>query len=56
MDYYWLLFIYFVYLFVYLFAFLFVNCIVDSTRITLADVDPTAPGSDYINANLIKVH
>lgn len=35
----------------------FNNCsIVDHTRVRLKDVDPNIPGSDYINANYIKVN
>ena len=45
------------YLFVYLPTTSCVCCYVavDDTRIILTDVDPSTPGSDYINANLIQV-
>lgn len=33
----------------------FFKSVVDHTRIKLKDADPKEPGSDYINANLIKV-
>lgn len=29
--------------------------VVDTTRVTIREADPDVPGSDYINANYIKV-